>query len=422
MNKTILREIVSEQREMIKKKDLGIEREKLALMEKYIKMPHVIVISGMRRVGKSTLLAQIIDKYYKDSFYYLNFEDERLMDFKVSDFNALYEVFIELFGEKKTFFFDEIQNIKGWERFVRRMHESGFKFFITGSNASLLSAELGTKLTGRFLPLELFPFSFREFLILKGYNLSKKSLTLTKERGGLKRLFAEYLKEGGMPEYLKYQDKDVLKRVYNDILYRDIVARYKIKEVEALRETALYFLSNISSLFSYNKLKQALHLGSSNTIKNFADRLQNSYMVFILNIFSYSLKQQYIAPKKICCVDNGMADAVSFKFSENKGAFLENLVGIELKRRGENVFYYKSAKGFEVDFLIKKGRKIDCAIQVAQSLERSNVKDREFNALLFALKEFNLKQGLVLTEDEEDEVSISGKKILIKPLYKWILE
>jgi len=422
MEKKLLKEIAYEQQEALKSRELGVIREKMALIQKYVRLPHVVVISGIRRVGKSTLLAQIIDRFYKDEAYYLNFEDERLIDFKLSDFDALYETFIELFGEKKTFFFDEIQNIKGWEAFVRRMYDRKFKFFLTGSNASLLSKELGTRLTGRFLPIELFPFSFQEFLKFKGYALAEKALLLTRERGKIRGYFSEYLREGGMPEYIKYNDLDILKRIYDDILYRDIVARYKIKEVEALREIGLYFLSNISNLFSYNKLKHALHLGSINTVKNFAGYLENAFMIFVLNIFSYSLKQQWIAPKKIGCIDNGLANAVAFKFSENRGAFLENLVGIELKRRGEQVYYYRGGKEREADFLVKRGRKIEDVIQVSLEIGRAGTKDREIEALLSALKEFKLKQGLILTEDNEDEIRMAGKKIIVKPVYKWLLE
>ncbi|MEA3493924.1 MAG: ATP-binding protein [Candidatus Margulisiibacteriota bacterium] len=422
MDRALLKEIVLEQREVIKNKDLGIEREKLDLIEGSIKLPHAIVISGIRRVGKSTLLAQIMSKFYKYDAYYLNFEDERLMDFKVSDFNTLYEIFVELFGEKQVFFFDEIQNVKEWEAFVRRMYDRKFKFFITGSNASLLSKELGTKLTGRFVPVELFPFSFREYMRFKKYSLPDKALMLTKERGKIKRFFNGYLKEGGMPEYLKYKDLDILRRIYDDILYRDVVARYRIKEIKNLREMSLYFLSNLSALFSYNKLKQYLNLGSINTVKSFAEYLQNTYILFVINIFSFSLKQQFIAPKKIYCVDNALANAIAFKFSENRGKFLENVVFVELKRRGSEIYYHKTAKGLEVDFLVKKGRKVEKLIQVTLGMGKTGVKERELNALLSALEELDVKEGMILTEEEEKEIKLGGKKITVKPVYKWLLE
>jgi hypothetical protein len=422
MEKELLKEIILEQQEIIKNKDRGIKREELSNIKELIPLPHTIIISGVRRVGKSTLITQIIDKFYKHNCYYLNFEDERLLNFESEDFNSLYEVFIELFGKQKVFFFDEIQNVKGWEVFVRRMQDAGFKFFITGSNASLLSKELGTRLTGRYLDLQLYPFSFKEFLKLKGYSLDKNALSFTTKRAEIKALFTEYLKEGGMPEYLIYRNPEILKKVYDDILYRDIMARYDIKETKSLRELTLYLLSNLSSLFSYNKLKKALGLGSVNTIKTYTDYLENSFMIFVVNIFSYSLKQQFIAPKKVYCMDNRLADCVSFRFSKDRGKFLENLVAIELKRRGNTLYYYKTKKGLEIDILTRKGEEIDKLIQVTETLTNIKVKEREIKALTSAMEELGTQKGLILTLDEEDKIEFSGMRIDIKPVYKWLLK
>lgn len=421
MEKELLKEIILEQHEIIKNKEIGIEREELSRLKEYISLPHTIVISGMRRVGKSTLLAQIINRFYKGNIYYLNFEDERLINFESQDFNYLYEAFVELFGQQKVFFLDEIQNVKGWEMFVRRMSEAGFKFFITGSNASLLSKELGTKLTGRYLSSELYPFSFKEFLKLKGYVFTKNALSMTTKRAEIKGLFNEYLKEGGMPEYLKFRNPEILKKIYDDILYRDIVVRYEIKETKSLRELALYFLSNPGSLFSYNKLKKALGLGSVNTIKSYTEYLENSFMIFVVNIFSYSLKQQFIAPKKAYCIDNRLADCISFKFSKNRGKFLENLVVTELRRRRRELYYYKTGRGFEVDILLRKADEIEGLIQVTQSLSDAGVRHRELRALISAMEELGLQKGLILTQDEEEKIELSDKVIYVKPVYKWLI-
>jgi len=375
----------------------------------------------VRRCGKSTLLNQVISDHYKDGVYYLNFEDERLVDFTVEDFNDLYEVFLELYGEKKVFFFDEIQNIPKWEMFVRRMQGKGCKFFITGSNASLLSKELGTKLSGRNINIELFPFSFREFLSFKGVQPSKNGLFLTVERAALKKHFSEYLQHGGMPEYLKYQDQILLKRVYEDILYRDIVARYGIKQVKPLRELGLYLLSNIGGTFSYNNLKKVLGLGSMNTIKSFADYLENSYLIFLISKFSYSLKEQFVALKKIYCIDNGLAESIAFQFSKNKGKFLENLVFLELKRTGAEIYYYKTTNNLEVDFLVKTGKKDMKLIQVADNLDTDKTRQIEINSLARAMEELKQKEALILTDDTEDDLKIEGKRIKAMPFYKWLL-
>jgi len=220
-----LKEIVVEQQQSIQTANIGLERDGLAQVKRYFVLPQVVIIAGIRRAGKSTLLSQIMNALGKTG-YYFNFEDERLIGFTTEDFNRLYEVFVELYGEKKVFFFDEIQNVAGWERFVRRMHDRGFKFFITGSNASLLSKELGTKLTGRELTYTLYPFSFREYLSFHGHAFNKQDVFETKKRALLKKYFLEFLSQGGMPEYVQYQNPESLKEVYNNILYRDCAIWY----------------------------------------------------------------------------------------------------------------------------------------------------------------------------------------------------
>jgi len=422
MDKLLLKEMVVEQRESLLKKEFGVEREWLSKVKKYVELPQIVVISGLRRVGKSTLLKQIMQKYYQNDGYYLNFEDERLLGFTSSDFNFLLEVFVELYGEKKTFFFDEIQNIPKWELFVRRMHDRGYKIFITGSNASLLSREIGTRLTGRYLPVQLFPFSFKEYLLFKDEQVDDQTFLKTSARGRLKKHFGQYLLWGGMPEYLKYKNIDLLKSVYEDILYRDIVARYEIKEVRILRELGLYFMSNTGALFSYNRLKQSLGLGSINTAKSYTDHLENSYLFYAVNQFSFSLKKQIQNAKKAYVIDNGILEAVAFQFSQNRGKYLENLVFVELKRRNLDVFYYKTSGGFEVDFAVKKGKKIVELVQVASSLSNKNVKEREVRALLEASKELKTKNMLILTEEDEGIIKAKGLEIEMKPVYKWLCE
>lgn len=422
MNKSTLKEIIIEQTEALKKRNKGIERLKLEEVKQYIEIPHTVIIAGIRRVGKSTLLLQIMNKFYKNDCYYLNFEDERFIDFTSQDFNTLYEIFVETMGEKKVFFLDEIQNIPSWENFVRRMQDRGFKFFITGSNAALLSKELGTKLTGRYVLIELLPFSFKECLSFQEIYFDKNSLFQASERAKLKNIFNLYLEKGGMPEYLQYQKKELLVRLYEDILYRDIIARYEIKEIKALRELALYLLSNLSNLFTYNNLKKITELGSANTAKSYVEYLENSFVIFSVNLFSFSLKKQFYAPRKVYCIDNGLANSISFKFSENRGKFLENLVYLELRRQKKEVYYYKTKNNLEIDFLIKEKNAPAALIQVAQKLDDAKTKAREIKSLLVALGELNLNNGLILTEDEEGLIERDGKIINILPVYKWLLE
>ncbi len=420
MDKKLLREIIMEQKEVMAPLDTGTPRDALDAVEKYTSIPHTVVISGIRRSGKSTLLRQIMGKFYDKDVYYLSFEDERLLKFGHQDFNALYEVFMELFGEKKVFFFDEIQNVKNWEAFVRRMQDAGHKFFITGSNASLLSRELGTKLTGRCVNIALLPFSFKEFLHFKGQSVTKNTLSVTKGRSLVKRLFNEYVEYGGMPEYLKYRDPSILKRTYEDILYRDIAVRHEIKAVRELRELALYFMSNPGCVFSYNNLKNMLQLGSVNTVKSYVDYLEDSFLLFTANVFSFSLKKQFVTQRKAYCIDNGIMNSVSFRFSQNKGRFLENMVFVELQRRYNEVYYYKTNNGREVDFLVRQNKKNTMLIQVTESLAGEAVRQRETDALLDAMTELNVQKALILTDNQEETFKNKGKAVSVIPAYKYL--
>ncbi|MBI2411423.1 MAG: ATP-binding protein [Candidatus Kerfeldbacteria bacterium] len=421
MNTETLKEIILEQTEELQQMDSPlIEREQFSSVLKNAPLPHVVTIAGIRRCGKSTLLLQTMKRLQANS-YYCNFEDERFVDFTVNDFNTLYEVFVQLHGEQNIFFFDEIQNIPGWERFVRRMYNNGHKFYVTGSNAALLSKEFSTKLTGRHVTVPLYPFSFNEFLDFHKQKWSKKDFQYTKRRAILLGLFEKYMEEGGMPEYLKYHNTNVLTEVYNDILYRDIVARYEIKEVKVLRELALYLLSNVATQFSYNALKKMLQLGSMNTVKSYIEYLENSFLFSTVNQFDYSLKKQQFAPKKIYCIDTSFINTIAFKHSENEGHILENIVYMALRRNKEDIFYYRTEKGKEVDFLIRKGTKPTLLIQVALNLASAKTKERELSALIEAMDEWKMKTGYILTKNTTDTIKQNGKTIYILPVYQWLL-
>ena len=428
ITRELLSSVVQEQYEDFISKDLGVRREILSGLKPAVSSSQVLVITGLRRVGKSTLLLQLAEKYLKKDYYFISFEDERLLNFKVKNFDLLHEVFISLFGEKKVFLLDEVQNVPGWERFVRRLHDQGYKFIVTGSNASLLSQELGTRLTGRSVRVELFPFSLREFLDFKGVDLSKinfkrgvgnRNAITTKQRGQLQKWLNEYLAFGGIPDALKYPDLAFHKTLYDDVLYRDIATRYGIENVKELKELALYLMSNTSSLVSFNKLKQLLKLGSVNTVKKYIDYLENSWLFFVVNKYAHSVKEQQIASKKIYSVDTGLARSVGFSFSENKGHLMENLVFLELKRRGYDIYYYKTSQEHEVDFFLPKERTL---IQVAQKISTAEAKEREFRALVEA-KEEQPSSGvlLVITEGDKGVFEWGGVPVVAVPLYEWLL-
>lgn len=417
-----LKEILDEQKADFEafRPEKIVERDILAKVSELLKLPHALVISGMRRSGKSTLLRQIRMEFYRDEpIYYLNFEDERLIDFEVGDFNFLYETFISLFGKSRVFFFDEIQNVEGWERFVRRMYDRGFKFIITGSNSSLLSRELGTRLTGRYVGLELFPFSFREFLEFKDMEIPEDpEETLTEARGLIKGAFNEFMEKGGIPEYLRFENADILKTLYDNILYRDILVRYGLGEEKALRELSLYIFSNYTSKISYSKLQKMLGLGSANTVKNYIGYLENSYMVFTIPKYAYSLKKQIYSPKKVYVIDSAFIKLISFSFSRNRGKLLENLVFLELMRRNLEIYYHRDKQ--ECDFIVCENKRPIEAIQVTVTLH--NTKEREYGGLLEALEAYGLESGLILTENDEFEETVRGKKIKVRPVWKWLLK
>jgi len=400
--KEALRSIVQSQREELSSLDLGIEREKLNQID--INIPFAVVLSGIRRCGKSTLLKQLMRKTKK--FYFFNFEDPRAANFELDDFQKLNSIFAEEYGECEYYFFDEIQNVLKWELFVRSMLDKKKKVIITGSNASLLSKELGTRLTGRHLRYELFPFSFIEMLKLKNKNPNAES-------------FGEYLSKGGFPEYLKYSKPEILQELLDNIIFRDIVVRHKLREVKTIKDMAVYLLTNVGKEFTYNSLKKTFNLGSTTTVTSFVSYFEDSYLLFAIPKFDYSLKKQLVNPKKIYSVDNGLSRVNSASFSSDKGRMLENSVFVRLRRRYASLFYFKGKN--ECDFLVKEKEKIKAAMQVCYDLNNDN-KDREINGLTEAMDKFSLKQGLILTYSQEDEFKINGKKIIVKPTWKWMLE
>jgi len=414
-----LKQTLMEQRDAILQKQLGIERTILKSIEQKAKLPHVVVLTGLRRSGKSTLLRQLMKKYYSDkNFYYINFEDERLFNFKAEDFNVIYETLIELFGENKTFFIDEIQNITNFENFVRRFYDMGFKFFITGSSAKLLSKEIGTKLTGRHVNIVVEPFSFGEFLTFKNFKMDRHALFKTGIRANIKNHFAAFLVSGGMPEYIQYLDPEILIRVYEDIVIKDIVVRYRVDNVKELKELYQYLTTTVSQRFSYNSLKKFTKISSSNTIKKYIDYLEETYFINQINKFDYGLRKQIINDKKVYVVDNGFIPKISLKFTRDNGLMLENLVYTHLKLKGDVYYYFGK---FECDFVIAENNKVKEVIQVCWNLTQTN-KERELNGLLEAMNKFRLKNGLILTNDQEDEIKIDKNKIIVKPVWKWLLE
>lgn len=420
MDGNLLKSVLKDQAERFTKQDPGIEREALKKVKKLAATPFAIVVSGLRRAGKSTLLSQIAQTIYHGDCYVVNFEDERLAGLRLADLDAVHQGLIELFGEKTTFLLDEIQNVPEWERFARRMVDAGNKLYIAGSNARLLDKELGTLLTGRYVPIELFPFSLREFLRFKNQPTGYPRVLTTTERAVLLRHLHAYLSLGGIPDHLKYPTLEWPKTIYTDVLYRDVAARYNITQTGTIRELSFYLLSTIAQRTSLNKVKELVRVKNVTTVKQYIDFLASAWLFFVVSCYSPSVKKQQIAPKKIYCVDTGLVHAVAFSATPNRGPMLENLAFLELKRRVAEVYYYKTSGNREVDFYAPKERLL---IQVCQTMTNADTVEREISALQEAQRETGIRRGLVLTGDFSGEsVKEKHSTIDIIPMVQWLLQ
>jgi len=361
---------------------------------------HIDIITGIRRCGKSTFMNQL-SIHLDGDFSFFTFEDSRVFGFDAGDFPKLLQI---IGTNKNAYFFDEIQNVQGWEVFIRSLHDQGKKIFITGSNASLLSFELGTRLTGRHLCFELFPFSYMEFLSF--FKTSPSAAT-----------FQLYIEKGGFPEFLKYGSIETLQQLFRDILYRDIAVRYGVRNVKTLIDIALFLISNAGKEYTLNRLKNNFNIGSTNSVSEYVSWFEDSYLIFSVPQFSWSAKSMAINPKKVYTIDTGFAMANSLSYTNDQGRLLENAVFIELKRNGLTVNYFK--KKNECDFVVFKSKQIVSAFQVCYELTLDN-KDREINGLIEAMDFFDLHSGTILTFNQEDYFNISGKEIKVVPVWKWM--
>lgn len=421
MEKHLIKQILLEQKEEIADlfKERIVERECGQSAKKMFGADLVKVIMGVRRCGKSVLAHQSLRP---KEYGYVNFDDERLIGATKEDLNNFLEVLQEISPGVKYLLLDEAQNIEGWELFVNRLKRRRYIITVTGSNAKLLSKDLATHLTGRHFGIELYPFSFKEFLSYRGIAVEEKDLYVTEKRALINRSLDEYLTMGGFPEVLHLEaGSQYLRELFDKIITRDVVLRYNIKYVKALKETALYVISNFGARLTYNKLKNIFEIKSVHTVKNYLNYLEETYLVFQLEPFSFKIKEQIKQPRKVYCIDTGLISALIPKTTIDYGKIMENAVFLELKRREKEVFYY-SAPSFEVDFLVKEGKKIAQLIQVCRSLNNAETKKREIKALLRAARSLRCRRLLIITGDQEGEEKAGGEKIQILPLWKWLLE
>ena len=404
-----------------------------------LKLNHdfITTITGPRRAGKTYFCFKKIISLFeegisKENILYINFEDEKLLNADANDLNNLLEKYLELsdIDQKQNIFLflDEIQNVKNWDSWVRRISdtEKNIKLVLTGSSSKLLSKEISTKLRGRVLNTEIYPLSFKEYTEWKNIAYNLKTLICSKDKIQIKKSFSSYLQEGGYPALFtnKVPREQILQSYYQSMIFKDIVERHKIKEIKKLKILIKLLFESVAKKISYNRLANRLKsLGfniSKNTIIEYISYLEDAYLFFENIKYEYSITKQLGSIKKIYCIDNGLLNAVSFKFSEDRGKLIENLVFIELKRRGKEIYFYNE-KG-ECDFLIKEKSKVVSAVQVTENMNEENSK-REVNGLINALEKYNLKKGIMLSLDDEEKQEERGNKIIkFIPLWKWLLE
>src|ERR1035437_7909016 len=384
---------------VIRTGDIGLKRESGALLP--VLSNHALIITGIRRCGKSTLLFQLISEKYPQAFF-LNFDDNRLYGFENNDFSRLDEVISE--SGKKILIFDELQEVDGWERYVRQKLDENYKVILTGSNASLLSKELGTKLTGRYLSRELFPFSFREFARFESLEHNEKTLL-------------QFMKLGGFPEYVKSKQPEILSHLFDDILIRDIVVRYGIRDIKSLQRLALYLVSNTAKPVTGSKLKQAVGISATSTIMEYFSFLESAYLFYFVPRFSYSAKSQMINPRKVYTADPGLITVNSASFSDDNGRKLENIVYNYLRILYKDIFYFLEKN--ECDFIAMKRADKPLIIQVCYTLNKDNL-DRELGGLNEALRFFGMKEGSIVTLNQKDKFVTGGITANVVPAAEFL--
>lgn len=422
-----LKDIVSSQK--LQKEQLltlsYISRTQESFGRKWLDSNLIKVVLGPRRAGKSVYSLMLL----KDRpFMYFNFDEEVIATLDNIDTHELMKELHAAYGPVKTIFFDEIQNLSNWELFANRLHREGYNLMLTGSNAHLLSKELATHLTGRHMPIEILPFDFSEFLVAKKFTMDPQYASLPERRGELLNLMENYLRSGGFPEVAvnNLDPKGYLGVLFDALLFKDVVKRHKVKFSTQVGVLAAHLINNFSSLYTVRKLLEALNLKSATTVEKYIDYLEEAYLIFSLLRYSPKSIQRIKSPRRVYAVDNGFVTAKAIQHSPDKGKLMENLVFMELVKRGfkpeREIFYYKTRNNREIDFVLKKGAEILELVQVCYESINSSVEDREAKALAEASGELKVDTLTVLTWDEELEVEKDGKTIQFKPLWEWLLE
>ncbi|MDO9537255.1 MAG: ATP-binding protein [Thermoplasmata archaeon] len=395
-------------------------------------------VTGVRRAGKTYICRQVLRRQIehgmkKEQTLYVNFEDPALHPhLSVTFLQDLYETYRHYLNPKDEtiIVLDEVQNVQGWEKWVRMMMETAenVKIMVTGSSSKIMSMELAPVLTGRHIDVRVYPLGFGEFLDFKQVSVSNLDIRTREMEDGIR----EYLEYGGFPTTVLTRDmemrKEYLKELFESIITRDVAARYGVRRIHELKTTVGLLLQNVSSMVSVPKLTNTLKSTgikiSPTTVNQYLHHFRETLLFHYVPIFSYKVKDQMQYPKKAYCIDTGLVNAASFRQSENWGKLAENTVAIELFRRYgiDNVFYWRDRGGKEVDFVVVENRSVRELIQVTWEMGEKKTREREFRAILSAMEELSRDSALILTRNAEERIVIDGKDIVIFPLWKWLLQ
>jgi len=423
----IIQEYWSKELPETKNRDIEISLEKNFIND----------IVGPRRSGKTYLMyltiKKILKKTDKKATIYINFENRKLLPLSEAYFNDIIEF---IYAEKLIdnykivyLFLDEVQHIDKWEQYVRSIYDEfkdKIKIFVSGSSANLLSKEYSKLLTGRHLTTYVTPLSFKEFLDFNNINIPSKSLT-EQEESIIKKQLKEYIRNGGFPDVVLGKEKDeIISQLFTDIVTRDVLSRIDVRKEDIVEEFSYYLASNVSNLLSFNKMKNYFTSRgikiSVPTLTNYFWHLKNAFLFNDSLIYSYTIKDQMQYPRKIYCIDNGIVNVVGFKLSENIGNIYENTTANELIRRGKKIYYWKNRQQEEVDFVVVHGTQVEQLIQVCYNIENIDTKNREIKSLKKAMDSFKINKGLIITENYDSTETIDKKKIIFKPLWRWLIE
>jgi predicted AAA+ superfamily ATPase len=404
---------------------------------KSIRKAHVFI--GMRRVGKTYLMYQHMHELLsigleKEKILYLNFEDDRLAGFKIDDFQTIMDVYFELYPSLTTnddlyFYFDEIQNIDGWDKFIRRLiDKEKVGIFITGSSAKTLSKEIATSLRGRCLTSEVFPLGFIEYLsyleITEFENLTSKKQAIIKHHCQI------YLDQGGFPETLSLMESvrhQVIQSYVNTAVFRDVIERHSLSQPHIVKLFLIHCLQNIASSLSitkiYKTLKSRGETLSRSALYAYLDYFEDAYLLYTVPIFDFSNRKRQVNPSKIYCTDSAIIMAYSMKPEMEKGTCLENAVFLHLRKRyDENIFYYKTKSGKEIDFVTQEINNKVSLYQVCLDLQDNKTKHREISALVEAASELKVKHTYIITADLSDSIQLEDLTIEAIPYWKWVIQ